>query len=113
MKLTKRLKLLQPWLTSGSLAAYDNFEFTKLSQFREIYRLEIENTITSTEAFSGEMLHPKKVNVGLLDDIYNLLVNYYNDVYDIKFLTIADSVRNMQHSEYRIIIRPQINQFRC
>ena len=108
-KLTERLKLLQPWPTSGSLAAYDNFKFAKLSQFREIYHLEIKDTIIGTEAFPDKMQYPKKVNVGLPDDIYNLLVNYYNDVYNVKFLTIADSVRNIQHSECRIIIRPQIN----
>jgi hypothetical protein len=111
-KLTEGLKLLQPRPTSGSLAAYDNFEFAELSRFREIYRLEIEDTITGTEVFPGEMLHPKKINVGLPDDIYNLLVNYYNDAYDVKFLTIADSVRNIRHSERRIIVRPQINQFK-
>ena len=110
-KLNEGLKLLQPRPTSGSLAAYDNFEFAELSRFREIYRLEIEDTITGTEFFPGEMLHPKKINVGLPDHIYDLLVNYYNNAYDAKFITIADSVRNIQHSERRIIVRPQINQF--
>ncbi|SRR6266540_6701146 len=82
MKLVEGLKLIRPQVIMESLANYDDFEFAKFVQFRQIYRLEVENTITDAEPFPGEMMPPKKVNVNLPDDMYNLLVKYYNVTYD-------------------------------
>ncbi len=109
-KLAEGLNLIQPRATSGSLAAYDNYEFAELDRFRQIYLLEIEDTISGTEFFPGEMMSPKKIDVGLPDDIYKLLVEYYNTAYDLSFVTIAESV-NSSRSNRRIIVRPQIDQF--
>lgn len=111
-KLTKGLELIQPRATLGSLAAYDNFQSAELCRFRQIYRLETEETITGTEPFPGEMLLPKNDNVSLPDNIYNILVKYYNTAYDLEFLSIAESVRRTTgRSDRRIVVRPQINQF--
>lgn len=111
-KLIEGLKLIKPRETSGSLAAYDNFQFAELCRFRQIYQLETEDTITGIEPFPGEMLFPKKVNVSLPDEVYNVLVEYYNNAYDLEFLSIADSVRKTTGSYSRkFIVRPQINQF--
>ena len=44
--------------------------------------------------------------------IYKLLVEYYNTAYDLSFVTIAESV-NLSRSNCRIIVQPQIDQFRC
>ncbi|CAB4445403.1 unnamed protein product [Rhizophagus irregularis] len=110
-KLTEALKLIQPRATSGSLAIYDKFQYAELCHFRQIYRLEIEDTITGTEPFPSEMLSPKKNNVSLPDDIYNILVEYYNTAYELEFLSIAKSVRETaRYSDHRfIVVRPQIN----
>ena len=108
-KLTEALKLVQSRITLGSLAAYDNFEFDELYWFRQIYRLETEDTITDTEIFPGEMMSPKKIGVSLPDDIYDILVDYYNAIYDSDFVSIAESVQ--RSTEHSIIILPRINQF--
>ena len=102
-KLAERLNLIQPRATSESLAAYDNYEFAELDRFRQIYLLEIEDTISGTEFFPGEMMSPKKIDVGLPDDICKLLVEYYNTAYDLSFVTIAESV-NSSCFNCRIIV---------
>ena len=46
------------------------------------------------------------------DDIYKLLVEYYNVTYDnLNFVSIAEASQNLGHSDRRVIVRPQINQF--
>ena len=75
MRLVEGLKLLKQRATLGSLASSDDLEFAELCQFRQISRLEIEDTITGIEPFPGEMMSPKRMNVALPDDIYDILVN--------------------------------------
>ena len=65
-------------MTLESLAAYDNFQFAELCHFKQIYQLETEDTITGTEPFPGEMLLLKNDNISLPNDIYSILVKYYN-----------------------------------
>ena len=48
MRLVEGLKLLKQWATLGSLASSDDLEFAELCQFRQIYLLEIEDTITGS-----------------------------------------------------------------
>src|SRR5271156_6443951 len=92
INLVEGLKLIKQWATLESLANYDKFEFAELDRFRQIYRLEVENTITGAESFPGEMISPKKYDVSLLDDIYKLLVEYYNTAYDhLNFYSIAEA----------------------
>jgi hypothetical protein len=83
------LSLVQPRLTTGSLAAYDGFDFNELHQFMQIFHQNINNTITGSEKFPGEMLIPKN-QISLPDATYELLVKYYNDTYDWNFVSIAD-----------------------
>jgi hypothetical protein len=106
-KLAEGLKLIRPRATTGSLASYDEFEFSELVRFRKIYNLEVDNTITGSEFLPGEMMPPKRVNVSLPDDTYTLLVEYYNEAYDFDFFRIGEA----GYSDSRIIVRPQINQF--
>jgi hypothetical protein len=108
-RLVEGLKLLKQRATLGSLASSDDLEFAELCRFRQIYRLEIEDTITGTEPFPGEMMSPKRMNVALPDDIYDILVEYYNDAYDFEFVTIAKAAT--ERSGDRIVVRPQVNQF--
>src|SRR5437588_9840914 len=69
---------------------YDGFDSSELHQFRQNFRIESDITITGSENFSGEMLTPRNDRVFLPDNIYELLVYYYNDAYYIlEFVTIA------------------------
>ena len=109
MRLVEGLKLLKQRATLGSLASSDDLKFAELCQFRQISRLEIEDTITGIEPFPGEMMSPKRMNVALPDDIYNILVKYYNNAYDSEFVTIAKAAT--ERSGDRIVVQPQVNQF--
>ncbi|UZO15434.1 uncharacterized protein OCT59_006856 [Rhizophagus irregularis] len=50
-KLVEALKLIKPRATSRSLAAYDNFEFSELCQYRKIFVQEVDDTIVGNEPF--------------------------------------------------------------
>src|SRR5579859_408709 len=91
-KLIEALKLIQPRRTSGSLAAYDNFNYAELYQFRKVFFQEVEDTIVGSEPFPGEMLIPRKSGVALPDNIYQILTDYYNNAYELQFVTIAESI---------------------
>ena len=104
MRLVEGLKLLKQRATLGSLASSDDLEFAELCQFRQISRLEIEDTITGIEPFSGEMMSPKRMNVA------DILVEYYNNAYNSEFVTIAKAAT--ERSDDRIIIWSQVNQLR-
>lgn len=110
-KLVEGLKLVKSRPTTGSLSAYDNFEWDELYRFRLIYSLEVEETITGSEQFPGEMMTPRKQDVILPNDIYKLLVDYYHDAYDLEFVTIADSIESRLQSRRPIVVRPIINQY--
>ena len=59
------------------------------------------------------MLTPRNDRVSLPDDIYELLVHYYNAAYDWEFVTIAggsDKLVLEEESEDFIIILPNIIQ---
>ena len=57
------------------------------------------------------MMSPKRMNVALPDDIYDILVEYYNNAYDSEFVTIAKAAT--ERSGDRIVVWPQVNQFGC
>ena len=108
-RLVEGLKLLKQRAKLGSLASSDDLKFAELCQFRQIYLLEIEDTITGIEPFPGEMMSSKRMNVALPDDIYDILVEYYNDAYDSEFVTIAKAAT--ERTGDRIVVQPQVNQF--
>jgi hypothetical protein len=109
-KLMNALSLVQPQLTTGSLAAYDGFDFNELYQFMQIFHQNINNTITGSEKFPGEMLTPKN-RVSLPDTTYELLVKYYNNTYDWNFVSIADLSSSSLSSVNSIVVLPIITQF--
>src|SRR5207248_995768 len=110
MRQVEGLKLLKQRVTLGSLASSDDLEFAELCQFRQISCLEIKDTITGIEPFPGEMMSPKRMNVALPDDIYDILVKYYNNAYDSEFVTIAKAATEC--SGDGIVVWSQVNQFR-
>jgi len=113
-ELNEVLRLVKPRPTAGSLAMYDGFDSSELHQFRQNFRIESDITITGSENFPGEMLTPRNDRVSLPDDIYELLVYYYNDAYyDLEFVTIAgasDKLILEEESEDFIIVLPNITQ---
>src|SRR5947209_17079374 len=96
---------------------YDGFNSSELHQFKQNFRIESDITITSSENFSGEMLTPRNDQVSLPDDIYELLVYYYNDAYyDLEFVTIASTSDKLileEESEDFIVILPNITKHGC
>jgi hypothetical protein len=76
----------------------------------QIYRLNIDVTITGSEPFPGEMMPPRKDRVSLPDDIYELLVQYYNNAYNWNFVTIADAA-SRDITEDFIVVLPNVNQY--
>src|SRR5271154_2357863 len=108
IKLIEALKLIQPWATSRSLADYDNFKFAELYQFRKIFFQEVDDTIVGSEPFPGEMLMPYKVQVALPDNIYQILTDYYNNAYELQFVTIAESISTS--SRKSIIVPNMVDQ---
>jgi hypothetical protein len=112
-KMIKALSLVQPRSTTGSLAAYDGLDFAELYQFMQIFHQNIEVTITGNEAFPGEMLTPRMDRVPLPDNIYELLVRYYNDTYDWNFVSIAElsSDLSTNNSRQSIVVLPNVDQF--
>lgn len=109
IKLIEALKLIQPRPTSGSLAAYDNFNYSELYQFRKVFLQEVEDTIVGSEPFPGEMLIPRKNRVALPDNIYQILTDYYNDAYELQFVTIAELLSTS--SKDSIVVPNMIDQF--
>jgi hypothetical protein len=116
-KLTEALELVKSRPMSGSLAMYDGFDSFELYQFRQTFRNELDVTITGSEKFPGEMLTPKKDRVPLPDDIYDLLIQYYNTAYDaseFEFVTIAGASERLiseENSTEFIIVSPNISQY--
>ncbi|EXX74048.1 hypothetical protein RirG_054720 [Rhizophagus irregularis DAOM 197198w] len=113
-KLMEALSLVQNRLTTGSLAAYDGFDFAELYRFMRTFHQNIDVTITGCEEFPGEMITPKK-QVSLPDTIYKLLIKYYNDTYNRDFVSIAEFVSNnltSSNSENQpIVVSPNVSQF--
>jgi hypothetical protein len=115
LKLKEGLKFVQPRPTLGSLAAYDEFEFDELYRFIQNFHLETDDIITGIESFPGEMMKPVKIGVNLPEEIYNSLIQYYKDVYDLNFISFTESAsnrnNNIRNSDQQIIVLPRINQF--
>lgn len=109
IKLTEALKLIQPRATSGSLAANDNFDFGELYRFRKTFTQEIDDTIIGSEPFPGKMLMPCRSRVALSDNIYQILIDYYNDAYELSFAIISESIS--ASSSDSIVVPNMVDQF--
>jgi hypothetical protein len=115
-KLANGLKLIEPRPTTGSLAAYDNFESEELLQFKQIFCSELEVTITGIENFPGEFLNPIRNRVDLPEYLYKHLITYYNEVYsedmnEVEFGSMAGLIeKGLQNSDSYIVVQPTINQ---
>ena len=110
IKLSEALELVKSRQTTGSLAANESSTFAELYQFMQIYRQNIDVTITGSEPFPGEMMSPKKERVSLPDNIYKLLVQYYNTAYNQEFVSIADAALRDIDEDF-IVVMPNVNQY--
>ena len=110
------LELIKPRPTTGSLAAYDGFNSEELLQFRRMFRHNLDDTITGSELFPGELLNPIHDQVDLPDNLLRTLITYYGEIYDDKgfeFISMNDLFeRNLQNdsSNRYVIVQPKINQ---
>lgn len=115
-KLIAGLKLIKARPTTGSLAAYDGFNSEELLRFRKMFCHELDDTITGSELFPGELLNPIKYKVDLPADLYNQLITYYNEAYNdmgVEFISMNDLIeRGLQNdsTNRHIIVQPIINQ---
>jgi hypothetical protein len=78
-----------------------------------ICNLNIDNTKSNSEPFPGVMLIPKNSEIKLLDNIYRLLVNYYNNAYnssELTFVTIGDLI-TFKGSKRLIVVLLDVDQF--
>ena len=80
-----------------------------MCQFRKIFLQEVDDTIVSSEPFPGEMLTPCRNRVALPDNIYQILTDYYNNAYELQFVTIADSILNSSGNS--IVVPNMVEQF--
>src|SRR5215471_21821261 len=110
IKLIEALKLIQPWPTTGTLAIYDNFNYVELYQFRKVFFQEAGDTIVGSEPFPGELLTPCNKQVTLLDNIYQILTDYYNDAYDLQFTTIDEQFTTIGATN-SIVVPSEVHQF--
>ncbi len=114
--LVDALELIKPRPTTGSLAANDGFNSKELLQFRRMFCHKLDDTITGSELFLGELLRPIHDQVDLPDNLLQTLITYYSEIYDDKdfeFISMNDLFeRNLQNdsSNRYVIIQPKINQ---
>ncbi len=59
------------------------------------------------------MLTFTKLDITLPEEIYKLLVDYYNNTYELNFMSVADLVKSGINMEttWPIVVLPNVNQF--
>ncbi len=101
-RLVNAFELIKPYSSASSLAAYNKFEFEELLQFRRMFCHELDDTITDSKIFSGELLSLIKNRVNLPDDLHEYLITYYNEIYSdigVEFISMTDLIeRNLQNN---------------
>ena len=98
------------------MAADDGLDSEDLLRFRKIFCHELDDTITGSESFPGDLLNPINRQVDLPNDVYNHLITYYNEIYGnsgLEFVSMTDLIeRGLQNDtsgQYKVV-QPIINQ---
>ena len=108
---TKGLELLNTRPSVGSLSETDQFSHDEMSRFRLYSKRIDKSTIKGNENFPGEMLKPNNENA-TLGNISDILVSYYNNVYEDERKTFRIPFEN--NSPDSIPISLKINKYcRC
>ena len=92
----------------GSLAAHEDFELMKYSEFLSMSKNVTEKARTGSEPFSSTFMKPMKKDVDLPIEVLELLVEYYCNAYEYTFATVSN-IHTL--SEVFIVILLKINQF--
>jgi hypothetical protein len=103
--LSASLDIIKPKKSTGSLAALDNFDGDEYKNFIRLSLIEEESAF-GTEPFPGELMSPCH-EVNLPSNILNLLVEYYNNLYDESFISVS-SVMGSSNSN---VVNPRIMQY--
>ncbi|GBB93931.1 hypothetical protein RclHR1_22580002 [Rhizophagus clarus] len=113
-RLINGLKLIEPQITIGSLAAYNDLESETLLQFKQIFYCKLENTITGSEFYPEKFLNPIKNCVELSKNLYEHLITYHNKVYgedmNVKFSSMLNLIDKGLRNDSYIVMQPIINQ---
>src|ERR1700722_13447991 len=92
---------------TGSLTALDDFTSDKYQDFIRLALIEDESA-TGIEPFSGMLINPYNVTT-LLTNILNLLVEYYENLYnDYYFISISSMI---DPSNNNIVVNSNIKQY--
>ncbi|POG69648.1 hypothetical protein GLOIN_2v1776801 [Rhizophagus irregularis DAOM 181602=DAOM 197198] len=115
-KLVNGHKLIEPRQTTGSLAAYDDLRSKKLVQLKRIFCSKLEDKITGSEIYPGNLLSPIKNRVDLPDNLYEQLITYYNEVYgekmDVEFGSMSNLIsRGLQNDSSALAPRYKKNSY--
>ena len=93
--------------TVGSLAVHDDFDLKDYLEFLLMAKDVRDKAGVGSEAFPGTLLKPMKEG-SLPDEILELLVEYYNNVYDHSFVTLSNVHKSSQESR---VVLPKVNYF--
>ena len=109
--LCNSLDIIKPKKSTGSLSALDDFESDEYQNFIRLSRIEDELAI-GTELFPRELINSCQ-ETNLRDNVLDLLVEYYDNLYNDSFMSIssitASSInRNVVNSR---IVNPRIKQY--
>ena len=99
------MDFIKPRKSTGSLAALDDFTSDEYQDFIRLALIEDESAI-GTEPFPGMLMDPYK-ETALLTDILNLLVEYYENLYNDNFISIS----SMIDPSNNIIVNSNIKQY--
>ena len=104
--LCNSLDIIKPKKSTGSLSALDDFESDEYQNFIRLSRIEDESAI-GTEPFPGELMNPCQ-ETNLPNNILDLLVKYYDNLYDDSFMSISSITAS---SINRNVVNPRIKQY--
>src|SRR5437763_12168973 len=76
----------------GSLAAHEDFELMKYSEFLSMSKNVTEKAETGSEPFPGTFMKPMKKDVDLLTEVLELLVEYYCNEYEYAFVSVLNII---------------------
>ena len=101
------MDFIKPQKSTGSLAALDDFTSDKYQDFIRLALIEDESA-TRTEPFPRMLINPYNVTI-LLTNILNLLVEYYENLYnDYRFISISSMINP---SNNNIVVNSNIKQY--
>jgi hypothetical protein len=100
------LDIIKPKKSTGSLSVLDDFESDEYQNFIRLSCIEDESAI-GTEPFPGKLMNPCQ-ETNLPNDILDLLVEYYDNLYDDSFISISSITASSNNCN---VVNPRIKQY--